>query len=318
MCLLDGAIRFVSDKVDYGLWHVMHSREVPAHIFDHRSFDADLVYLDWSELPSPGAAVPTKASSNEEQHLTNSRGMQFVKVPAGEFVMGLSNIKSDRLLFPRDVIPHEVRLTRHFYLGVHEVTQSQFQAVMGYNPSSNSSDLEPTDDRARRDTSQYPVENLTWEEAVEFCQRLSESPEEKTAGNNYRLPTEAEWEYASRAGRRDAIPLHNRWDPADTSGEIASKRPPSFRVQTAPVGSFPENAYGLFDMSGNVFEWTADFFVRDYYSRSRTEDPAGPNRGYVRVFRGWHWAVIGPGCKEYSVLEPGARSEFVGFRVVLE
>src|SRR5262249_10140689 len=126
--------------------------------------------------------------------ITNSIGMEFRRIPAGTFVMGSSGADARD-----DEEEHEVEITRPFYLGRFEVTQDQFERVMGYNPSVF------TAVRSRGKKPAYPVETVSWFQALDFCKKLSELPEEKKAGRIYRLPTEAEWEYACRAGRRGEV-----------------------------------------------------------------------------------------------------------------
>lgn len=167
-----------------------------------------------------------------------------------------------------------------------------------------------------RFTGHYAVEQVTWQQAADFCRTLSDSPEERAAGRRYRLPTEAEWEYACRSGSSEAYAWSLRRAEDDNSGEAAGIHPP---LPLAPVGTYAANSFGLYDMRGNVWEWCADWFDRDYYSRSPVNDPQGPAVGYLKVVRGGDWRYVGEECKiDYSMLPPWKRSPFVGFRIVCE
>lgn len=241
---------------------------------------------------------------------TNSIGMQFVDVPAGMFTMGVPDIGNNEPA-PPECPTHEVRITRSFRLGQHEVTQSQYMSVMGSNPSHHSPDRAGTEA-----TDEFPVENVTWNDAVEFCRRLTDLPGEKAQGRRYRLPTEAEWEYACRSGKSDPYRWNPRRQPDDKSGAAAGIEP---SLPLTRVGSYPPNDFGLCDMRGNVWEWCSDWFERSYYSRSPIDDPTGPAGGYLKVVRGGDWIFVGEVCRiNYPVMSPWQRSPFVGFRVVCE
>ena len=219
---------------------------------------------------------------------TNSIGMKLTIVPPGEFEMGSpkelideeAKTYADDQWYP-DRLPgegpaHRVRITKPFWLGVTEVTQEQYQAVMDSNPSGFKGDLK------------RPVEQVTGDQAVEFCRRLSEFPKEKAARRQYRLPTEAQWEYACRAGST------GRWsvsDPAHPLSRAAEEKLLSEYAwvgcaETHPVGQKRANAWGLYDMHGNVMEWCQDWYHPDYYANSPTDDPTGPAEGTFRPCRG--------------------------------
>lgn len=248
---------------------------------------------------------------------TNSIGMKFVLVPPGEFTMGSSEEEVGRLLeaarnqrMPQWNIDqltfespqHRVGITQPFYLGRCEVTQADYQRVMNDNPS-----------RFQGNPAR-PVENVTWHNAVAFCRKLSELSQ-KEGGVLYRLPTEAEWEYACRAGTTTYYCFgdnHANLSQYAWWGNNAEG-------QTQPVGRLQPNAWGLFDMYGNVWEWCADCFNRDYYADSPVNDPAGPTSGQARVNRGGSWDRNAGGWRSalrdwYS---PKRHSDSLGFRVVL-
>jgi formylglycine-generating enzyme required for sulfatase activity/tetratricopeptide (TPR) repeat protein len=216
--------------------------------------------------------------------VTNSIGMKLRLIPAGEFTMG----SPDR----------RVTLTKPFYLGVTEVTQEQYQKVMGKNPS-------------QFQGPQNPVETVSWAEAVEFCGKLSAMPAEKTAGHVYRLPTEAEWEYACRSGTTTA---YGFGDDASRLGDYGWFRNNSSK--THPVGEKKPNAWGLYDMHGNVWEWCQDRHG-NYPSGSAT-NPTGATSGSLRVIRGGGWNSIARSCRSAFRfrLTPGLRDDYLGFRVL--
>ena len=237
--------------------------------------------------------------------IANSIGMQMVLIPAGEFVMGAPAREDGRR---GDELQHRVRITKPFYLGVQEVTQAQYEQVMGLNPS-------------YFQDAQSPVETVSWDDALVFCEKLSALPEEKSSERAYRLPTEAEWEYACRAGSTTCYSFGQLAQPnsahefALRMGEISRTtitRLPDGRLaslsdfawfewnsdrSTHPVGQKHPNAWGLYDMHGNVWEWCADWYGDNYYRGSPVDDPTGPATGPGRVFRGGAWAYWPPDCR---------------------
>jgi formylglycine-generating enzyme required for sulfatase activity len=225
--------------------------------------------------PPPQASSTTSQGVREpvlEQRVTNSIGVEFVLIRAGEFQMGAPDGDKD------EQPVHTVRISKPFYLGQYEITQAQWQAVMENNPSRFTGD--PT----------RPVENVSWEDVQDFIRRLNA----KESGVTYRLPTEAEWEYEARAGTTTAYSFGNdqgqlsqyAWYGA-TSGS-----------QTQPVGKLRPNAWGLYDMHGNVWEWVQDWYGP--YTAAAAVDPAGPSSGSRRVFRGGAWLSAAGGCRSAS------------------
>jgi sulfatase modifying factor 1 len=211
--------------------------------------------------------------------IMNSLGMKLVPISPGGFFMGAGD--DDPHGDPDEEHSHRVQITRGFYLGMHQVTQQQYERVTGANPSVFRGDA-------------LPVEHLSWRDAKTFCELLSALPEEKRAGRVYRLPTEAEWEYACRAGTTTAF---NTGETISRKAARFSKREMWSPQQTAPVGSYPPNAWGLFDMHGNVWEWTADWFASDYYKSSLTADPTGPRNGTHHTLRGGSASVMSHECR---------------------
>ena len=204
------------------------------------------------------AAAPAVAGAGKAY--TNSIGMQFRPIPAGSFTMGDDEGEDD------EKPAHKVTITKPFYLGTYEVTQAQYEKVMGKNPS-------------RFKGASKPVENVSWNDAKAFCKKLTALAK----GGSYRLPTEAEWEYACRAGTVTDL----YWGPVSASNKYAwvSKRP---NGPTNDVGKLRPNAWGLHDMSGNVWEWCEDAYAAPYPPGPRT-DPKGPSEGTSRLLRGGSW-----------------------------
>ncbi len=244
-------------------------------------------------LPPESIAKLPPALITKLPPISNSIGQQLKLLPPGQFWMG--DPKGDG-----DETPHEVRLTRAFYMGVHEVTQEQYERVMGTNPSNFKG-------------ASNPVEQVYWKDAVQFCQRLSALPEEKAAGRVYRLPTEAEWEYACRAGSQ------TRYIFGDGESDLVQHAwlDNNSDSKTHPVGKKKPNAWGLYDMHGNVWEWCSDWYG-DYPSGAVC-DPTGPQTGSLRVLRGGGWSSGAARCRSASRswAYPSARFNYYGFRLVL-
>jgi len=222
------------------------------------------------------------------QAFTNSIGMKLVYVPPGEFQMGSGPSEPGR---HDDETLHTVRITRGFWIGAAEVTQDQWQKVMGFNPA------QPKGDN-------LPAAKMSWAQAVEFCRKLSQADRA-----DYVLPTEAQWEYACRAGTTGAFSGGETDDVAwhmDNSDErpheVAGKKP---------------NAWGLYDMHGNAAEWCRDWYQRDLGSAPAV-DPAGPAEGKARVVRGGSWNHFARACRcaARGDANPAYQMDHVGLRVI--
>ncbi len=318
----------------------------------------------------PAGGSPHSQANSAPAVLTNRLGMELVRIPAGEFVMGRDATPEQLAArFPGyeqrrfdelfDEAPaHRVRITRPFYMARHEVTVGQFRAFLqasghapesiadgtggyGYNPRYDPATTRRGDAFEGRDpryswqnpgfaqTDAHPVVNVTWNDAQALARWLSQ-----VEGRRYRLPTEAEWEYACRAGTRTLF--HSGDDPASLSrvanvfdADAATNWPAwsafALRVHdgyafTAPVGSFAPNAFGLHDMHGNVWEWTADWHDEHYYARSPVDDPTGPADGTVKVRRGgsWHTWPLYARCAYRNWNSTDTRYTLVGIRLVME
>jgi formylglycine-generating enzyme required for sulfatase activity len=243
--------------------------------------------------------------------LTNSIGQRFVWIAPGQFLMGAPD--EDLFAEPDERPQHAVTLTKGYWLGQFEVTQAEYEQVMGGNPSHFAARGQGHALVARRSTDEFPVEMVSWFDAEAFCRRLSDRPEERAAGRTYRLPSEAEWEYACRAGTTTRF----------TCGETLSLDLANVKgrwQRTRPVGCYPPNPWGLFDLHGNVLEWCGDWHTADYYERSPAVDPPGPETSLddVRVLRGGGWFFKAASSSFRDAISPYFKSPAHGFRVVCE
>ena len=247
--------------------------------------------------------LDSQVLAQSAKEITNSIGMKLVLIPKGTFQMG-SPIKEEGAVKDEE---QQVTISKDYYLSVTEVTQGQYEKVMGTNPSYFQGD------KIKGRSFNHPVEMVSWEDAVEFCKKLSDLPEEKKAGRVYRLPTEAEWEYVCRAGGKSA---YSFGESSKSLGDYAWFNENSNR-QTHPVGEKKANARGLYDMQGNVWEWCSDWY--DEYPKGTVSDPTGPKGGSLRVGRGGSWDFVAALCRSAfrGRVVPSYRSSDFGFRVAL-
>jgi formylglycine-generating enzyme required for sulfatase activity len=257
-------------------------------------------------LGSSGTTVIPADAEPLPNDITNLLGMTLKLIPAGEFLMGSPPTEKDR---ESDEQQHRVRITQPFYMGTTEVTQGQWRAVMKTTPWKGWV--------FAKEGSDYPATAVSWEDAIEFCQRLS-----ATESRTYRLPTEAEWEYACRAGSMtaycfgdDAASLTDYAWFDENAGNVNEQYAHRVRQKRA-------NAYGLFDMHGNVWEWCSDRYEADYYGKSRSSAPPGATTGSSRVLRGGSWLFAPQYCRSAnrdgdSPSSPGGITGLLplGFRV---
>jgi formylglycine-generating enzyme required for sulfatase activity len=295
-----------------------------------------------------------------EKSITNSIGMKLVWIPAGEFMMGNAHTAVDDVAlckkydisltadaFEDEYPRHRVRITKAFYLGATNVTRGQFRRFVedtGYKTDAEGGDNPGAfgwDSNKKQfvfsktyswqkvgfeQTEEHPVVGVSWNDAVAFCEWLS-----RKEGKTYRLPTEAEWEYACRAGTTTRY-----WCGDDPEGlaEVANVADAAAKAQfpdwktiaasdgyvfTAPVGSFRPNAFGLYDMHGNTWQWCADWYHSRYYDMSPVDDPRGPASGSGRVARGGSWGNGAGICRSAyrHGFGPGDRDGILGFRISL-
>ncbi len=253
------------------------------------------------------------AAAKPPESFVNSIGMKLVRIPAGSFMMGAPIDEGDHA---GDEIPqHRVEIKQTFWMGAYEVTQNEYQAIMGANPSHFS----PLGAGAPKldgveDTGIYPVDSVTWDEAMEFCRKLT--AREREENRTYRLPSEAEWEYACRAGTTTPFAFGNKmslnegnFDSRFPYGDAPPRAPSE---ATVPVGRYQPNAFGLYDMHGNVFEWCRDFYAA-YDEKVRLVQEN-------RVMRGGAWLSRAADCRSArrDQAAPDCRAEYIGFRVVCE
>jgi formylglycine-generating enzyme required for sulfatase activity len=284
---------------------------------------------------------PEPPSRKYARTIKNSIGMKLVRIPPGKFTMGSPKDQKRRHEVEEQ---HEVTIQKAFYLGMYEVKQRQFREVMGYNPSCFAKNgkakkgaeytTEPGEGKEEvkdQDTDAFPVENVSYEEAVEFCKKLTALAAEKWQQRVYRLPTEAEWEYACRGGPRSSSkPFHFK-SPSDSLGAGQANFDARFPYGGGKAGEEPTrtntvgkngepNALGLHDMHGNVWEWCSDWYNDHYYKRSPREDPKGPGKGKYRVLRGGSWLNQGNACRAAyrSASSSVKRKSSIGFRVACD
>jgi formylglycine-generating enzyme required for sulfatase activity len=253
----------------------------------------------WSPWERESENYPSSSDGIDQSKSfsVSSIGADMLWVKPGSFAMGSPVSEADRY---DNEVQHQVTLTKGFYLGKHEVTQAQWERVMGSNPS-------------KFKGADRPVEEVSWDDAVEFCKKLTEM--EKKAGRvpegmAYQLPTEAQWEYACRAGTTTAFSF----------GESLTSRQANIRGgpgETTPVGNYPANPWGFHDMHGNVYEWCADWYG-DYPSGA-ARDPVGPAVGSYRVLRGGSWGSTANDarCADRVRNAPADSFDALGFRLSL-
>jgi eukaryotic-like serine/threonine-protein kinase len=269
--------------------------------------------------------------SYDLESIKNSIGMTLVLIPYGEFFMGSPD---DAMEAENDERPlHRVRISKPFYLGVCEVTQAQFESVMGNNPSHFSAKGGGKDRVAGQSTDQYPVEQVSWLDAIQFCNKLSEKAGKKPFyeidrtdvrvkdwnGQGYRLPTEAEWEYACRANASGPTRFSFGDEPMEL--KIYGWFDGNSEQRTHPVSQKRPNGFGLYDTNGNVWEWCWDWYSVGYYNQTPADDPTGPAGASLsaRVFRGgaWNDRLRDARSAKRAGDVPGFRQGNVGFRLAL-
>lgn len=245
-----------------------------------------------SKTPPPLGAIASSNRTGNAAVRDSATGIEFVRIVPGDFMMGCS--ANDTQCYNDEKPAHLVRLSNEFEIAKYEVTQAQWQSVMSDNPNAFKA-------------ADRPIDNVSWNDVQEFLQRLNARQD----GYRYRLPTEAEWEYAARAGSTgiyagslDRMGWHSQ------NGE----------GQTHPVGQKQPNAWGLYDMHGNVWEWVQDWYNDSYYGSSPAADPVGPPTGQSRVMRGGSWMYVARYASASARFRygPDDKSNDLGFRCVRE
>ncbi len=299
----------------------------------------------WGQANEPAKKPPT-GPKKIAVDLGGGVKMEMTLIPAGEFMMGsgesaeataefFNKTCGENLLiagiFDGEHPQHRVRITRPFYLGTHQVTRGQFRQFVADTHYKTDAEKGETlgvyswRNAGFEQTDEHPVVHVSWNDAVAFCEWLS-----KKEGKTYRLPTEAEWEYACRAG---TTTRYYSGDDPETLAQVgnvadaaAKAKFPDWKytikasdgyVYTAPVGKFKPNALGLYDMHGNACQWCADRYGAKYYTASPLDDPTGPNSGFFRVLRGSSFCD-GPDfarCAKRNMSAPDGRRNDTGFRV---
>lgn len=239
--------------------------------------------------------------------LAHAESLNFVTIKAGTFTMGF--------LDDDYASPHEVTLSKDFELQATEMDQATWVRVMNSNPSTFKTAQDCPGEHMKNEhyeaCPKFPVENVTWHNLQLFISKLNDLD----PSYSYRLPTEAEWEYAERAGSQEdfffgndfrLLPLYANTDNVKSS--------------TEPVGSRRPNAWGVFDMQGNVYEWVSDYWSSDYFNQGSVTDPQGPSSGWTRVIRGSCWKSREPfsssGFRRWGLEQEGWVRQGLGFRLV--
>jgi sulfatase modifying factor 1 len=271
-----------------------------------------------SEVPTPITLPPEPSlAADSPKTIVNSLGMKLVLIPRGEFLMGSPESEEGRQ--KNEGPQHRVQITRPFYLGTTEVTQGQWEKVMGTAPWTRP----PLGRSLVTEGADYPANCMSWDDAVAFCETLSRQDD-----RTYRLPTEAEWEYACRADSQTRYSNGDDPELLTLVGNVAdatAKR--RYEILTnptnsadgyelaAPVGKFKPNAFGLYDMHGNVNEWCSDAYASSYYAESPVSDPPGPATRKEHVARGGHYFSAAQFCRSASRSPSVTRNDAIGFRV---
>ncbi len=247
----------------------------------------------------------------QAQEFNNSLGMSFTKIPAGEFIMGTEDLDEVLIETPNSKISqikdespaHTVTISKPFYLGTTEVTQQQWLTLMENKPG-------PNELWQQKNWRTLPVVSVSWFMAERFVEELNRSDSKY----QYRLPTEAEWEYAARAGSTGLRP----WPVDQLEGYARFIN--NSDDQSQPVKSRKPNTFGVYDMIGNAWEWTADWYAADTYTSAARIDPQGPKKGAKKIRRGgsYHCPLHMTRVAYRAADDPGKQYSVLGFRLVAE
>lgn len=270
-----------------------------------------LLACSGSDLAEEPVVPDVPQVPEDMQRYTNSIGMSFVEIPAGSFEMGADDAEAYRCERPQ----HHITISRPYYIGICEVTQADWETVMGYNPYDldRSNPYYNLPGMAERITHPNHPATVSWEDARNFIRVLNE----REGHERYRLPTEAEWEYAARAGTATAYSFGNH---AGNLNRYAWYGGDFDTGGTHPVGQKMPNPWGLYDVHGNVWEWVQDWYSESYYSESPETDPQGPTEGRQRAVRGgsWHASATSWRSTYRKPYTPDYRGISIEFRLVME
>jgi len=297
----------------------------------------DAVRKEWADF----YGVPLEYSED----LGKGVKLEMVFIPPGTFWMGAAEGEIDDLVkrlkkfsrnYFKDELPqHKVTISEGFYLGKYEVTQSQYEALIGHNPSRFDTAATRVEGRDL-DTRRFPVESVNWYGAQKYTDQLTKQGESNKKVRMYRLPSEAEWEYACRGGQcsKENSPFHFENGPQRTlsstqanfdgdypSGGAYGKVKGPYLKRTCEVGTYNPNRFGIHDMHGNVSEWCNDYYDEYYYANSPETDPEGPKSERIwRVIRGSCWPTDDSwsraSYRRHTIVEPTSRAPQTGFRVL--
>jgi formylglycine-generating enzyme required for sulfatase activity len=288
------------------------SEQLSAESFYQRSINSNAQSFDFQTVTVDSRGKEVKREKKQAQYFTENLGngvtLEMVAIPPGQFKMGSPDGQGRD-----DERPQHLVTVSAFFMGKYPITQAQWKAVASLPKIERDLSLNPS----KFSGNNRPVEKVSWYDAVEFCQRLS-----KATGRDYRLPSEAQWEYACRAGTTTPFYFGETITPdlANYDGNYIYAQGPKgiYRQETSPVGKFPPNAFGLYDMHGNVWEWCADAWHNNYYGAPRDgsvwikngDDNCSP-------LRGGSWNGIPNDCRSanrYGYI-PGNHYDINGFRV---
>lgn len=306
------ALLFAANKGFIDIIKILLDNKADLALKDNEGYTA----LDWAANNETRVALggsPRNDSNFNGKTLTNMIGIVFVEIPEGEFMMGCPPLDQECPNWEKP--QHRVKITSPFNMGMYEVTQGQWKAVMGENPAFFSGD----NCKAADGCDNYPVENVSWNDIQEFIKKLNAMPSEgETQGAKYRLPTEAEWEYAARGSSVVSEQVMNYYWGNQIHNDYLWFSANSNKT-THPVGQKIPNAFGLYDMSGNVWEWCKDKYDIRYYSKSPGEDPKGSEKGIHRILRGGSYLDKARDAYSSNRINaaPDIRFGSFGFRLVL-